>query len=84
MSFCTSGFTLAIDFINNNQARQAIKDMNQLITTIQGRIYLAKDMLLTQEQYEQMYQRHNEFSKALANYQSPMYSDLGRRLGILK
>ena len=84
LSFCTNGFTLAIDFVNNQRAQEAIKSMNQLIAQTKGRVYLAKDLLLTPEQYERMYERHSEFSKILTDYQSPMYSDLGLRLGILK
>ncbi len=84
LSFCTPGFTLAIDFMNNKQAKEAIKKMNQLITANKGKVYLAKDLLLTSEQYEQMYEQHTQFSQLLTEYQSPMRSDLAQRLGIVR
>lgn len=83
LSFCTPGFTLAIDFINDQQGQKAIKDMNALITDRKGKIYLAKDLHLTAEQYKAMYENHAQFSKLVADYQSPMYSDLAQRLEII-
>lgn len=83
LSFCTQGFTLAIDFIHNTQARQAISAMNELITKLNGRIYLAKDLLLNEVQYKKMYQHHKEFSELIGKYSSTMRSDLAQRLGII-
>lgn len=83
LSFCQPGFTLAIDFIHNAEARQAIKAMNQLISDIKGRIYLAKDLLLTPEQYKTMYENNDHFSQVLARHQCSMQSDLAKRLGII-
>ncbi|WP_058494097.1 FAD-binding oxidoreductase [Legionella worsleiensis] len=82
LSFCTPGFTLAIDFINNVQAHKAIIKMNQLITELNGRIYLAKDLVLTPEQFRTQYTQHAQFSEILNHYQSTMSSDLSTRLGI--
>jgi hypothetical protein len=79
LSFCKPGFSLAIDFINNEAAKFAISAMNQLISGIGGRIYLAKDLLLTSDQYEHMYQEHRKFSQLINN---SMSSDLSKRLGI--
>lgn len=84
LSFCKPGFTLAVDFVHNKQARQAIIAMNQLITEINGRIYLAKDLLLNATQYKTMYTRHEHFSQILKQYGCNMSSDLAKRLGILK
>jgi len=84
LSFCKPGFTIAIDFIHNTQAKQAIIAMNQLITEINGRIYLAKDLLLTAEQYKNIYQNHEHFSQVLSSYQCSMQSDLAKRLGIIQ
>lgn len=82
LSFCKPGFTLAIDFNNNEQSKQAILAMNQLITDINGHIYLAKDLLLNQEQFQKMYQHNGQFLKILKNYSCIMNSDLSLRLGI--
>ena len=83
LSFCRPGFTLAVDFIHNSEAIEAIKAMNQLITELNGRIYLAKDLLLTPEQYKKMYVTHEEFTQVLKSNNSSMHSDLSQRLGIL-
>lgn len=82
LSFCKPGFTIAIDFIHNNAAKQAVSAMNQLISKINGRIYLAKDLLLNQEQFQKMYQKQEQFSNILTSYQCTMRSDLAQRLGI--
>ncbi|RUR04872.1 FAD-binding oxidoreductase [Legionella sp. km772] len=84
LSFCMPGITLAVDFNNNQYAQLAIKKMNQFILENKGKIYLAKDLFLTSEQYEAMYEQHAQFSKLIIDYQSPMHSDLGQRLGIMK
>jgi FAD/FMN-containing dehydrogenase len=83
LSFCQPGFTLAVDFINNQHAKQAIGAMNQLIIEHEGRIYLAKDMALNAEQYKKMYGNHQKFSQLLEYHHSQMHSDLAKRLGIV-
>ncbi len=82
LSFTEPGFTVSIDFIHNQHARRAIIAMNQLISTLPGKIYLAKDLLLNREQFTAMYPQHDEFCDILAKHNSPMTSDLGKRLGI--
>ncbi len=82
LSFCKPGFTIAVDFIHNEAARKAILSLNDYLCRNQGKVYLAKDMLLTREQFEQMYPEHEAFKAVLAEYQSPLRSDLGRRLGL--
>lgn len=84
ISFCKPGFTITIDFINNEEAQHAVRAMNQLITELNGHIYLAKDLFLTSEQYQKMYARHEEFKTVLHNYQPVMCSDLAQRLGIIQ
>ncbi|MDI9817629.1 MULTISPECIES: FAD-binding oxidoreductase [unclassified Legionella] len=83
LSFTQPGFTLAIDFVNNQQARDAISAMNELITNKGGKIYLAKDLLLTARQFTRQYPYHVQFTQLLTDYQSPLRSDLGRRLGLI-
>ncbi|MDR3502697.1 MAG: FAD-binding oxidoreductase [Legionella sp.] len=84
LSFCQPGFTLAVDFIHNDCAVNAVNAMNQLITERNGRVYLAKDQLLNVEQYQQMYGQQNVFSSVLKHYRCTAQSDLTRRLGIIK
>lgn len=83
LSFTQPGFTLAIDFANNQAASLAIAAMNQLIAKVGGKVYLAKDMLLTREQFISMYPKQEAFTRILSTYPSAMYSDLGKRLGVV-
>jgi hypothetical protein len=82
LSFAQPGFSIAIDFIHTPKARQAIASMNQLMADSGGKIYLAKDLLLTRDQFNIMYPNHERFCDILEKYQSPMHSDLAKRLGI--
>lgn len=82
LSFCKPGFTLAIDFINNEQAQKAIIIMNQYISETNGRVYLAKDLLLKPEEFKLMYKNQEQFSQVLAQYKCDMHSILSQRLRI--
>ncbi len=82
LSFTEPGFTIAIDFINNERARQAIRAMNQLITASHGKVYLAKDLLLDRHQFTSMYPKYPKFCDLLVQNNSPMSSSLSKRLGI--
>ncbi|QMT59957.1 FAD-binding oxidoreductase [Legionella sp. PC997] len=84
LSFCKPGFTLAVDFIHDLHAKQAIYAMNQLISELNGRVYLAKDFLLTEDQFKTMYDQHEQFSQTLERHACPMNSDMALRLGIKK
>lgn len=82
LSFSEPGFTLAIDFINEPKAKEALKQMNALITEAKGKIYLAKDLFLTERQFQQQYPEHEAFRLCLEKYRSPMASNLSYRLGL--
>lgn len=82
LSFCQPGFTIAIDFAHTPQAIRAIKAMNQYLAEIKGRVYLAKDLLLTPEQFNTMYDQKNEWTNVLKKYHCTTRSDLSQRLGI--
>lgn len=84
LSFAQPGFTIAIDLIHNQHAREAIDQMNQFITEIGGKIYLAKDLRLNHAQFDTMYPRHREFYEVINKYNSPMRSDLGIRLSVCR
>ncbi|MCW8385266.1 FAD-binding oxidoreductase [Fluoribacter dumoffii] len=84
LSFCKPGFTLAVDFVHNSAANKTISALNQLITELKGRVYLAKDMLLNEKQFYYMYENFTQFSQTLDNYGCTMHSDLAKRLGIKK
>lgn len=82
LSFTEPGFTFAIDFIHNRKSRLAIAAMNQYIATLPGKIYLAKDLLLTPKQFRTMYPNYESFHTVVSRYHSPMQSDLSKRLDL--
>ncbi|WP_244923630.1 FAD-binding oxidoreductase [Legionella birminghamensis] len=82
LSFTQPGFTIAIDYVNQPQARQAVMDLNDWVTRHEGKVYLAKDILLTAEQFKIQYPNHDKFIKLLATLPHHPCSDLARRLGI--
>ena len=82
LSFCQPGFTLAIDFIHNQRANKAIKEINQYICSLNGKVYLAKDLLLTKELFQTMYPNQLDFKRILTAYKCTLNSDLAKRLGI--
>lgn len=82
LSFADEGFTIAIDFIHTDEARRLISTLNAYITVQKGRIYLAKDMLLSPAQFKTQYPNHEAFSAILKQYHCSTHSDLSHRLGI--
>jgi len=63
LSFPKPGITVAMDFKNeSSDTKKMISSMYDIVGKYQGRIYLAKDSLLTSEQFHQMYDA-SSFSK---------------------
>lgn len=82
LSFVEPGFTLAIDFVNCPAAKKLIPHLNEMVCDMGGKIYLAKDLFLTGEQFRQQYTEHQAFTALLSKHSPHMASDLSRRLGI--
>ncbi len=82
LSFVEPGFTVAIDFIHNENAAKTIQRMNEKITSIGGKIYLGKDLFLTAQQFQKQYTEHALFNEVLNKYHCNAQSDLSRRLMI--
>ncbi len=55
LSFPIRGYSLALDFPNTPEVHKLQQDLNQKIADMGGRIYLAKDALLTTDLFTQMY-----------------------------
>lgn len=82
LSFVEPGFSIAIDFINNDKAKAAISEMNAHVTELGGRVYLAKDLLLTREQFLIQYPNYPQFADVIKQAPSSLQSSLSRRLGL--
>lgn len=64
MSFPMPGVTLAIDFPNNGaKTVRLVKQLNEIAIKHDGKIYLAKDSLLTSDQVRSCYKELNLFLK---------------------
>ena len=82
LSFVEPGFTVAIDFIHNQNAVKAIQIMNEKITAVGGKVYLGQDLFLTPKQFKTQYSNHSLFNDTLNQYQCYFQSDLSHRLNI--
>lgn len=67
LSFGKRGYSLALDFPNTRRVRELITELNEYVASIGGRVYLAKDALLTAGQFSLMYaDKLTEWQKAVA------------------
>lgn len=58
MTFPVAGYSLAFDFPNTARVRKILPQINRWIAEHGGRVYLAKDALLTADVFDVMYQNH--------------------------
>ena len=75
MSFPEKGFTLAMDFKNNQNTRCLLRELDQILKDFGGKIYLAKDARMSRELFEQTYRKRIKSSIGFDSLQS-------KRLGI--
>jgi len=55
LSFPINGFTLAVDFAYNEETRQLLDELDRIVTSNGGRVYLAKDARLNADNFAKMY-----------------------------
>jgi len=55
LSFASEGYSLALDFPYSEQLAMVCEELNQMVNEWGGRVYLAKDALLTAESFNKMY-----------------------------
>lgn len=68
LSFPFKGYTLALDFHINHNTRALIKTLDDMVTEIGGRIYLAKDSLMSANMFKSTYSRWEEFEAVRQKY----------------
>jgi decaprenylphospho-beta-D-ribofuranose 2-oxidase len=68
LSFPMEGYTLALDFKIEPKLFPVLDALDKIVLKYGGRIYLAKDVRLTPEIFEQGYRGHNEFRKVRMGY----------------
>jgi len=82
--FTQKGYSIALDFPNTEKVRNLICDLNDYITNINGKTYLAKDALLTEEQFNSIYNKKlTEWKKTIsdADPNKIFVSEMSKRLG---
>lgn len=84
LSFPMPGYTLALDIPNRPGASELLAELERLTLDHGGRIYLAKDSVLSRAGFERMYPEHTRFKEVLASVdpEGRMTSDMARRLGL--
>jgi len=84
LSFPMEGYTLAMDFPQRSGTAELYRRLVEATLDCGGRVYLAKDALLSREAFERMYPELPLF-KRVRNETDPggkFQSDLSRRLGL--
>ncbi len=61
LSFPLEGYSLALDFKMQSGLAEFISDLTDQVVALGGRVYLAKDALLSKEQFEQSYAHVEQF-----------------------
>lgn len=84
LSFPMEGFTLSLDFKITPDLFAFLNELDQIVMDYQGRVYLSKDVCLSQEHFEKMYGEKIEvFQDVRRKYDAMKFESLqSRRLGL--
>ncbi len=82
LSFPMRGYTLALDFPRRDGTDEMVRRLEAIVLSNGGRIYLAKDALLSARSLRNMYPKVPEFEQVLARVDPSgvFTSDMARRL----
>ena len=83
LSFPIDGYSVACDFPNNEDIKLLIKKLNEILIDLDGKVYLAKDSVLTSATFKKMYNNQlvkwkKIFYKNFSN--NHFYSELSKRI----
>ena len=84
LSFPMEGYSLAMDFKVQPGLVEVLSELTDLVCEMGGRIYLAKDALMTSAQFEMSYANANSFRELRKRFgvEKVVNSELSKRLGI--
>lgn len=85
LSFPKAGYTLALDFPNKKNVITLLKELEDITLKAEGRIYMAKDALISAETFDKMYPNKEKFMDILKKIdpEGRMASDAARRLNLV-
>jgi FAD/FMN-containing dehydrogenase len=85
LSFPTAGYTLALDFKMCAQTVALVKELDAMVVSLGGKIYLTKDALMTEQTFKATYPQWQQFEKIRAQYGAigKFASAQSQRLGLL-
>jgi decaprenylphospho-beta-D-ribofuranose 2-oxidase len=84
LSFPLAGYTLALDFPMSHRTRALLRELDEMVADLGGRIYLAKDALMTERTFKATYPRWREFEAVRSKYRAigKFASAQSQRLGL--
>lgn len=84
LSFPLEGYTLAVDFKVNPAVLKLLEQLDEIVLTHGGRLYLSKDARMSELVFKQSYPRWQEFEKIRAKYHAigKFASLLSQRIGL--
>jgi FAD/FMN-containing dehydrogenase len=68
LSFPFKGYTLALDFKASDKTFKLLKELDQMLIEMNGRIYLTKDALMSADTFKLMYHKLGSFERIRKNY----------------
>ena len=79
------GLTLALDFKLSNSFMKLTKLLDDMVVDMNGKIYLAKDSLMSEKIFKKTYSKWREFEEVRCKYSAigKFSSIQSRRLGLL-
>lgn len=85
LSFPLNGYTLALDIPVRRDLSKLLDELDRIVLSCGGRVYLAKDALLTPQVFAAMYPKLGEFQtiKEKVDPTGCLSSSMARRLGIV-
>ena len=84
LSFPIKGYSLALDFQNNQETLNLLEDLDSLVLQNGGRVYLTKDARIKEKNFKNMYPKVEKFIQIRKKYSfdKKIQSSQSVRIGI--
>jgi decaprenylphospho-beta-D-ribofuranose 2-oxidase len=84
LSFPIEGYTLTLDFKISPHLFFFLEELNEIVMTFKGRVYLAKDASLSKQEFHAMYEKNiQQFQDVRVKFNAMKFSSVqSRRLGL--